>query len=133
MEKNFGFGFDTTDELVDLATSYMWKQMVDLACAFVNETKVYKAKGIIKTTLGEYKEFTKNFDYAHIDLLTDEFWDWYDFHYANSEMLPSILNYFSAIIYAISSTRGKLEESYLDDLYDIYQRILPYTPPRYLA
>lgn len=121
------------DELVDLATSYMWEQMVDLACAFVNEAKMYEAEGIIKTTLSEYEKFKENFDYEHIDLLTDEFWNWYDFHYAAADGLTPILNYFAAIIYAISSTRGELEESYLDDLYDIYQRILPYTPQRYLA
>lgn len=133
MEKNFGFGFIEVNETVDLATSYEWEQMLNLAHSFINEARLYEPDEVIEATLKEYENFKENFDLAQIDLLTDEFWNWYDFHYANSEMLSSVLNYFAAIIFAISSTRGKLEESYLDDLYDIYKRFLPYIPQKYLA
>lgn len=132
MEKNFGFGFEV-NETVDLATSYEWEQMLNLAYSFINEARLYEPDEVIEATLKEYEKFKENFDLAQIDLLTDDFWNWYDFHYANTEMLPPILNYFAAIVFTIDSTREELKESYLDDLYDIYQRILPYIPPKYLA
>lgn len=111
-----------------------YDNMMDLAYAIFNDEMLYLPD---EAVFEDYDNFTKDFDFdSHTEMLGNDFECWFEYGESFSELMP-VLELYSKILYAI---KYKVEndgwvfgDEEFSIIYNIYMRMLPHVPAKYLA
>lgn len=111
-----------------------WTNMMNLAYAIADDAMLYLPD---EAVFEDYDNFTKDFDFdAHTELLADAFECWFEYGENITELMPA-LELYSKILYAM---KYKVENEFwvfgdeeFSVIYNIYMRMLPHVPAKYLV
>lgn len=111
-----------------------WNKMLDLAYAIFDDEILYLPD---EAVFEDYDNFTKDFDFeVHTDMLGNAIDCWFEYGEDISELMPA-LGLYSKILYAM---KYKVENEFWEFgdeefsvIYNIYMRMLPHVPDKYLV
>lgn len=111
-----------------------WNDMMDLAYAIFDDAMLYLPD---EAVFEDYDNFVKDFDFeVHTEMLANEFECWFEYGDNIAELNPA-LELYSKILYAM---KRKVEDDFWEFgdeefsvIYNIYMRMLPHVPAKYLV